>query len=47
MPKLIEQPVVVQAAGNKPKQIEEFSGRVASGQSGMSVARMTSPEPAP
>ena len=43
MPKLIAQPVVVQAAGNKPKQVEEFSGRVASGQSGMSVARMTSP----
>ncbi len=43
MPKLIAQPTVIQAAGNKPKRIEEFAGRVNSGHSGVSVARMTSP----
>ena len=31
MPKLIEAPTVVEAAGNKPKRIEEFIGRVNSG----------------
>lgn len=44
MPTLIERPTVVQAAGNKPKQIEEFAGRVNSGHEGVSVARMVSPE---
>lgn len=44
MPRLIEQPTRVQAAGNKPKSIEEFVGRVNSGDAGVSVARMTSPE---
>ena len=44
MPKLIAAPTVIQAAGNKPKRIEEFAGRVNSGHSGVSVARMTSPE---
>ena len=43
MPRLIAAPAVVQAAGSKPKQIEEFVGRVNSGHSGMSVARMVSP----
>ena len=43
MPRLIEGPTVVQAAGNKPKQIQEFAGRVNSGHSGVSVARMRSP----
>jgi len=27
MPRLIEQPAVIQAAGNKPKRIEEYAGR--------------------
>ncbi|HEY6843538.1 MAG TPA: cupin [Thermoanaerobaculia bacterium] len=40
----IDGPKVVQAAGNKPKRIEEFIGRVASGTSAVSVARMKSPE---
>ena len=40
----IDVPKIVQAAGNKPKRIEEFIGRVASGTSGVSVARMRSPE---
>ncbi|MGE5173062.1 MAG: cupin domain-containing protein [Betaproteobacteria bacterium] len=43
MPKLIESPSVIKAAGNKPKVIEEFVGRVNSGTSAVSVARMKSP----
>ena len=43
MPRLIDRPAVVDAAGNKPKRIEEFAGRVNSGHSGVSVARMVSP----
>jgi mannose-6-phosphate isomerase-like protein (cupin superfamily) len=43
MPTLIERPTVVPAAGNKPKQIQEFVGRVNSGHAGVSVARMVSP----
>jgi mannose-6-phosphate isomerase-like protein (cupin superfamily) len=43
MPTLIEAPSVITAAGNKPKRIEEYVGRVNSGHSGVSVARMTSP----
>jgi mannose-6-phosphate isomerase-like protein (cupin superfamily) len=34
---------VIPAEGNKPKIIEEFIGRVNSGDSKLSVARMTSP----
>ena len=44
MPTLIAQPAVIQAAGNKPKRIEEFAGRVNSGHATVSVARMVSPE---
>ena len=44
MPRLIEQPTVIAAAGTKPKQIEEFAGRVNSGHAGVSVARMVSPK---
>jgi mannose-6-phosphate isomerase-like protein (cupin superfamily) len=44
MPRLIERPTVINAAGNKPKQIEEYAGRVNSGHAGVSVARMVSPE---
>ena len=43
MPQLIEQPTVIQAAGNKPKRIEEFIGRVNSGHDALSIARMVSP----
>jgi ethanolamine utilization protein EutQ len=43
MPRLIEAPVVIAAAGNKPKRIEEFVGRVATKHTAVSVARMTSP----
>jgi quercetin dioxygenase-like cupin family protein len=43
MPRLIAAPVVVAAAGTKPKKIEEFAGRVSSDHAQVSVARMTSP----
>jgi mannose-6-phosphate isomerase-like protein (cupin superfamily) len=43
VPKLIEQPTVIDCVGTKPKQIQEFAGRVNSGHSGVSVARMISP----
>lgn len=43
MATLIPAPTVVAAAGTKPKRIEEFVGRVNSGTSGVSVARMKSP----
>src|SRR5260221_4839371 len=44
MPRLIAGPTVIAAAGNKPKRIEEFAGHVNSGHSGVSVARMASPQ---
>jgi mannose-6-phosphate isomerase-like protein (cupin superfamily) len=43
MPKLIPAPKIIQAAGNKPKVIEEFIGRVNSQTASVSIARMTSP----
>lgn len=43
MPRLIESPAIVEAAGNKPKRIEEYAGRVNSGHDRVSVARMRSP----
>ena len=44
MPRLIDQPTVIAAAGNKPKRIEEYAGRVNSGHGAVSIARMVSPE---
>lgn len=44
MPRLIERPSVIEAAGNKPKVIEEYAGRVNSQHANVSVARMISPE---
>jgi mannose-6-phosphate isomerase-like protein (cupin superfamily) len=44
MPELIEGPATIEAAGTKPKVIEEFVGRVNTGEGRVSVARMTSPE---
>jgi hypothetical protein len=44
MPTLIEAPSIIEAAGNKPKRIEEYAGRVNSGHDAVSVARMRSPE---
>jgi mannose-6-phosphate isomerase-like protein (cupin superfamily) len=43
MPILIAAPTVIAAAGNKPKRIEEYAGRVNSGHDRVSVARMVSP----
>lgn len=43
MATLIQQPTIVQAAGNKPKIIEEYIGRVNSKTDGVSIARMKSP----
>ena len=44
MPLKIDTPKKLRAAGNKPKQIEEFIGRVSSNTSELSIARMVSPE---
>jgi len=44
MPELINTPSKVEAAGTKPKTIEEYVGRVNSGEERVSVARMRSPE---
>ncbi len=44
MPQLVSQPSVIEAAGNRPKLIEEFVGRASTGDDGVSVARMTSTE---
>jgi quercetin dioxygenase-like cupin family protein len=43
MPTHIPKPTVIEAAGNLPKRIEEFAGRVNSGHATVSVARMISP----
>jgi mannose-6-phosphate isomerase-like protein (cupin superfamily) len=43
MPTLISRPARVEAAGNKPKLIDEFIGRVNSGHARVSVAHMRSP----
>jgi quercetin dioxygenase-like cupin family protein len=44
MPKLIESPTRIEAAGNKPKLIDEFVGRVNSKDSNISIAHMRSPD---
>lgn len=44
MAKLIKSPAVIEAAGNKPKIIQEFIGRVNSNTSDLSIARMQSPQ---
>jgi ethanolamine utilization protein EutQ len=44
MPTLIPQPTRITAAGNKPKLIDEYIGRVTSKTSAASVAHMRSPE---
>jgi mannose-6-phosphate isomerase-like protein (cupin superfamily) len=44
MPTFLPQPTLIQAAGNKPKLIEEFIGRVNSNTESVSIARMRSPE---
>ncbi len=44
MPRLMESPTIITAAGNKPKKIEEFIGRVNSQTQSVSIARMKSPQ---
>lgn len=44
MTKLIQAPTRITAAGNKPKLIEEFIGRVNTNDARLSIARMRSPE---
>jgi ethanolamine utilization protein EutQ len=44
MPTAIHEPTRIQAAGNKPKLIDEFIGRINSKDSQVSVAHMRSPE---
>lgn len=43
MPELISSPSIIEAAGTKPKRIEEFAGRVNTRHETASVARMVSP----
>ena len=43
MIKKIAKPTLIKAAGNKPKQIEEYIGRVNSDTEKVSIARMISP----
>ncbi|NUM75344.1 cupin domain-containing protein [candidate division KSB1 bacterium] len=43
MPIHIKSPTIIQAAGNKPKRIEEFVGRINSQTEHVSIARMKSP----
>jgi ethanolamine utilization protein EutQ len=44
MPTLIERPTRIEAAGNKPKLIDEYVGRVNSRTDALSVAHMRSPD---
>lgn len=43
MPTIIKNPTIIEAAGNKPKIIREFIGRVNSSTKTISIAKMTSP----
>ena len=43
MPTKIKSPSIIEAAGTRPKRIEEYVGRVNSGTEAVSVARMISP----
>jgi mannose-6-phosphate isomerase-like protein (cupin superfamily) len=43
MPTLVTAPTTIPSAGNKPKLIREFVGRVSTRTVGVSIARMTSP----
>lgn len=44
MPIVIKSPTIIEAAGNKPKIIEEYFGKVNSKSSEVSIARMKSPQ---
>jgi mannose-6-phosphate isomerase-like protein (cupin superfamily) len=43
MPDLIEKPTIIAAAGNLPKRIAEYIGRINSATAAVSIARMESP----
>ncbi|MBM3783469.1 MAG: cupin domain-containing protein [Acidobacteria bacterium] len=43
MPTLLEKPTRIEAAGNKPKLIDEYFGRVNSASTAVSIAHMRSP----
>ncbi|MEM6930460.1 MAG: cupin domain-containing protein [Myxococcota bacterium] len=43
MPELIASPTTIEAAGNKPKRIDEYVGRANNGEDRVSVAHMRSP----
>jgi mannose-6-phosphate isomerase-like protein (cupin superfamily) len=43
VPEIIERPSRIEAAGSKPKVIDEFVGRVNTGDERLSIARMQSP----
>ncbi len=44
LPDYIKSTSIIMAAGNKPKTIEEFVGRINSGTKDVSIAKMKSPE---
>ena len=44
MPIVIKSPTIIEAAGNKPKIIEEYFGRINSKTETVSIAKMTSPQ---
>jgi quercetin dioxygenase-like cupin family protein len=44
VPEKIAMPAVIPSAGTLPKKIEEFFGGVNTGEAGISIARMTSPQ---
>ena len=44
MPTVYSSPSIIQPAGNKPKIIEEYMGRVNSKTDAVSIAKMSSPE---
>lgn len=44
MPQLISQPTRIEAAGNKIKYIDEYAGRVNTGEERVSIAHMRAPE---
>lgn len=44
MPRFVEQPTILRAAGDPPKRIDELVGLVNTGHEELSVARMVSPE---
>ena len=43
MPEFVNAPTVIESVGNLPKRIEEYVGRVNTGEESLSVARMVSP----